>query len=256
MTVILTLPDTTQRIVNATSTLCSGHGGLTNVKQRLCDCVFKANESGEILLPPLLQQQPIRRGGGGMLPFTRIYSLQRWNAVLTSLGIRVTSSLGELDLREPTVDPQGRFPLRDYTARLQAQCVRLGCKFKSQGGGLHYNWGDPVFDTFMLHAFKPNNAVMDAVHLYLPIDALLHARVEDDWRTFASSRKRDYVPLDDVLKQVNRSGLLEGMRSPLFVATADKEALAPYDVRFSTCRAPKKPVANGTTYIYCAEVCV
>ena len=37
---------------HAAYTLCLGYGGLTNVKQRLWDCVQRSNRSGHALLPP------------------------------------------------------------------------------------------------------------------------------------------------------------------------------------------------------------
>ena len=192
--------------------LCTPWGGLTNLKQRIQDCMYKqrekfANESTTVgFLLPWLMATPKK---GPFIPFEYVFDVTAW--------VKWTRSNDFTAFIDQAVEWRGEISdglwksVNDYESQVRNWISGGGNATSRRNITLIRDIGDltELDVDFGVDAFLVRKVLTPANTEDLDLNCVVHARIEQDWKDFAGGNEDIFTPLDSIFEAVKRSGLCE-----------------------------------------------
>ena len=165
--------------------ICTPWGGLTNVKQRLFDCIKRTtNEHPDKdvrFVTPWLMARPI---AGPFVPLDLVFKLDHWIHWMQSNGFQPFKN-SSLDWRNTVLDVAPHKQLNYYNNHLQSWAEHENVTVMKIIGNLV-----PIDRTFGVDAFVLRDDLIPGMDEFvLEESCSIHARIESDWIKYSGVSK-------------------------------------------------------------------
>lgn len=227
--------------------LCTPMGGLTNIKQRLFDCLQSGSEKypnqDVRFLLPWLMAAPI---AGPFIPLELVFNINNWLNWTQSHGY--TSFYQQPYLQWKEILGSNSI-LRHQRASVDQYYNNISSWAEQSNVTMIMIIGDnvPIAPDFGRNAFVLQESLLGGDHSsdYPPIEdaCMVHARIEQDWLKYSNNGTNTarYTSLDKIISSLDTSQVCASNKGPTFL-TADIDTVK------SQC--PSCPVYNNSELDY------